>query len=186
MTVTNPSEIITRFLADADLLGEVIATGGDWSTPSPCEGWSAADVLDHIIDSERAFIGRYGIDLGPAPTGEPAQRWQAHLAVLRGILTDEVMAIEYDGLFGHTTVGETLRDFYGFDLLVHRWDIGTALGQRIELSPQELDRLEARVPEPGSKLYDFFYSPQVCKPPVPVAAGVPRQTEVLAKLGRRA
>lgn len=184
--MTNPSQIISRFLADAELLGAVVEAGGDWSAQSPCEKWNAAEVLDHVIDSERAFIGRYGIDLGPAPTGEPAERWRAHLAVLRTILTEEVLAIEYDGLFGHTTVGETLRDFYGFDLLVHRWDIGTALGQRIELSPEELDRVEARVPEPGTDLYEFFYSDSVCKPPVPVPADAPRQTQVLAKLGRRA
>lgn len=185
MTGTNPPQLITQFFADADRLGAVVAAGGDWSGASPCEGWTATDVLDHIISTQRRFFGQHGVDLGPEPGGEPIERWAAHVAGLRTAVTEELVATEFDGYFGRTTIGDTLRDFYGFDLVVHRWDLGTGLGQAVTFADAELERIESWLPEPGTAMYDAFYSEGICHPPLPVPDGAPRQTAVLAKLGRR-
>lgn len=184
MTIANPSSLVTQFLTDAELFGTVVAAGGDWSGASPCEGWTAADVLDHVISTERQFLGAH-TDLGPEPTGGPESRWQTHLAALHRTLTADLVATAYDGYFGPTTIGETLRDFYGFDLLVHRWDLGVALGREVELTDGELARIEARIPEPGDPRYAMFYSEGICGPPVPVPPAASRQSATLAKLGRR-
>ena len=184
-SISDPAQLIADFRAKAERFGAVVAAGGDWAGASPCEGWTASDVLDHVIDTERQFLEQHGVNLGARPTGEPARRWQAHWAALAPALTEQLVTTEYDGYFGRTTFGATLRDFYSFDLVVHRWDLGTALGQQVELSEAELAWVESRIPEPGSRLYDAFYSEGVLGKPVPVPAGASRQTAVLAKLGRR-
>lgn len=186
MPLTDPSQLIAQFLVDADRLGAVVAAGGDWSGASPCEGWTATDVLDHLISTERGFFSQHGVDLRAEPAGEPAERWRAHLAALRSVLTEDLVATEYDGYFGRTTVGESLRDFYAFDLLVHRWDLGTGLGQAVELTDEELERIEAMIPEPGAPMFEAFYREGICRDPLPVPAQASRQAAVLAKLGRRA
>lgn len=184
MLTTNPTGIIDQFLTDAARFGDVVAAGGDWDGASPCDGWAANDVLDHVIDTERDFLARHGSDLGDAPVGDPADRWSRHLTAVRAQLTADLVATGFDGHFGPTTVGDTLRDFYGFDLLVHRWDLGTALGHEIELSEPELERLEAAVPEPGTPLHAAFYSEGICKPALPMPPDATRQTRVLAAFGR--
>ncbi|WP_199583032.1 maleylpyruvate isomerase family mycothiol-dependent enzyme [Blastococcus sp. TF02-09] len=38
-----------------------------WGEPSPCEGWTAADVVAHMVDTQRDFLGQRGVELGAAP-----------------------------------------------------------------------------------------------------------------------
>ncbi len=46
------------FLNAADRFTDLVTTTTDWSAPSPCEGWSAADLLDHLVDTQRDYISR--------------------------------------------------------------------------------------------------------------------------------
>ncbi|WP_414690747.1 maleylpyruvate isomerase N-terminal domain-containing protein, partial [Nocardioides sp.] len=39
------------FLDAADRFTALVTATTDWSAPSPCEGWSAADVVDHVVDT---------------------------------------------------------------------------------------------------------------------------------------
>ncbi|MDP9391226.1 MAG: maleylpyruvate isomerase N-terminal domain-containing protein, partial [Actinomycetota bacterium] len=38
-----------------------------WGNPSPCGKWSAADVVGHLIGTQREFLATHGVDLGEAP-----------------------------------------------------------------------------------------------------------------------
>ena len=42
-------------------LTDIIAAVPDWSSPSPCEGWSALDVLDHVLMTQRGLLAERGI-----------------------------------------------------------------------------------------------------------------------------
>ena len=180
------TSLITQYLGDAARLGEVVRSGGDWSGSSPCAGWSAADVLDHVITTERDFLALHGAATGPTPAGAPTERWEAHLRLLRSVLTEELVTRCFEGWFGPTTVGATLQEFYGWDLLVHRWDLGRALGQEVRLSEEELDRIERYVPRPGDPKHEVFYSDGICASPVEAPPAATRQQRVLATLGRSA
>ena len=186
MSIDTHEQVIAQFRADADRFGAVVRSGGTWSGTSPCEGWTAVDVLDHVIETQRDFAAQHGVDLGPVPSGDPAERWAAHLATLLPALTPELLARGFDGYFGPTTVASTLENFYGFDLVAHRWDLGAGLGQEVTFSDAELDRLEAALPAPGTAHHEAFYSDGVVHAPLPVTPGASRQTVVLAALGRRA
>lgn len=38
-----------------------------WSEPSPCEGWTARDVVGHMVQTQRDFLTERGLALGTAP-----------------------------------------------------------------------------------------------------------------------
>lgn len=160
------------------------APAASWTNPSPCEGWTARDVLSHLIGTQRDFLAGRGIDLGAAPDldVDPAASWRDHAKRVLEVVDDEaVTSAEYDGHFGPTTIGETLEDFYVFDMVVHRWDIATSVGVGTELTEAELDRIESGAAGFGEALY----MDGVCKPGVEPPTDADRSQRVLAKLGRK-
>ncbi len=171
----------TTYAAQADRFTATVAAVPDWDAPSPCEGWTASDVVEHVVTTQRDFLTQH-TDLQAMPaTDDPRDLWAAHDAAVRAVLPS-VADTSYAGHFGPTTVGQTMATFYGFDLLVHRWDVARAAGLDDSLSDDELSIIEAMVPAFGEHLY----ADGICKPPVPVAEDAERQTRALAALGRRA
>ena len=171
------------FLNAADRFTDLVTTTTDWSAPSPCEGWSAADLLDHLVDSQRDYFSRMDQPVGDRPSGTPAEVWAAHLAAVRPVAADEsVRTREYDGFFRRTTIGATLDDFYGFDLVVHGWDLGSSQGRPTTFTDADLAALEAAFEGFG----DHAYDEGVFRRPVEVPADADRQTRLLARMGRRA
>ena len=156
-----------------------------WSAPSPCAGWSAADVVAHVVETQRDFLQTHGADLGEAPdvAADPAAAWRDHAKRVLEALADDAFAdTGYDGHFGPTTVGATLVQFYVFDMVVHRWDVARAAGLDARLTDEELDRVEAGADSFGPALY----MDGICRPGVEAPAGADRATRVLARLGREA
>ena len=186
-TDDHPTDVATDYrIADADLTAVLDAVGPDgWAAPSPCEGWTAADVVDHLIDAQRQFLAAHDLDAGPAPdvAADPVAAWRSHAGTVASLLDDPAVAAQpFDGHFGPTTVGETLSRFYVFDMIAHRWDVATATGQPATFTEAEMDRLETGMDGFGPALY----GDGVCKGGVEAPAGADRQTAVLARLGRRA
>ena len=158
---------------------------GGWEAPSPCEGWSARDVLRHLVETQRDFFREHGTDLGEAPDveGDPAAAWRHHAKQVTEVVADEaVLATPYDGHFGPTTVGGTFAQFYVWDMLVHRWDIARSVGADAGLTTAELDRIESGADSFG----EAIYMEGICRPGVAAAPQADRESRVLARLGRRA
>ncbi len=155
-----------------------------WNAASPCEGWTTADVVGHVVETEREFLGARGVDLGAAPdvAADPPGAWRDHAKRVQEALTDDVVATPYESVFGPSTVGAVFERFYVWDLLVHRWDVARAAGLDAGLTAAELDRMESGADGFGPALH----SDGVCAPAVEVPADADRATRVLARLGRRA
>lgn len=190
------STVLTRYSDLADHFGKVVDTlpADAWDAPSSCEGWSGRDVLRHVVGSQRDFLARQGLELDVPPRGDidadldadletdPVAAWHVHDEAMRRLLADEsVVAREYDGMLGRTTIGATMVAFYGFDLAVHGWDLARAAGRDEALTEAELDLIEAALPGFGDHLYDEG----VCQPAVATPEDADRQVRVLALLGRR-
>ncbi|WP_066912197.1 TIGR03086 family metal-binding protein [Millisia brevis] len=181
--MSTPSISETYYLlADgmSDVVGRV--TAAEWDAPSPCEGWTARDVLAHLIDTQREFLGRHGVDLPAAgDLSDPAAAWSSHVAAVRAALADPtVVAQQFETPFGAMTVGDALLQFYGFDLVAHRWDIAAVTDTPHRFSDTDLDSLEAAIAGWG----DTLYSEGVCARGPEAPADADRQTRVLAALGR--
>lgn len=165
-------------------LTAVVDSVADWSAPSPCDGWTALDVLDHLISTQRGLLAERGIDLDALPelALDPAGGWSAHYAQVRRRLADPaVSGLAYEGFFGPTTLGETMTRFYVFDMLVHRWDLARAAGGTTRFTDAELDRIEAAAESFGPMLY----ADGICRPGVTAPDGADRQARALAVLGRQ-
>ena len=82
-------------------------------------------------------------------------------AVLAALSADGVADRGFDGYFGPTTIGDTMANFYGWDLAVHAWDVARATGQDSPIDDAEARELAAgagtpdadsdAAPEPGSE-----------------------------------
>ena len=156
-----------------------------WSRPSPCEGWTAADVVGHLVETQRQFLTTHGVDLGEAPdvAADPAAAWRRHAErVAWAVSDDAVPAREFDGFFGPTTVGAAFEQFYVWDMVVHRWDVARAVGADAALTDEELDRIETGADSFGPALH----MDGICRPALDVPADADRRTRALARLGRSA
>lgn len=157
-----------------------------WESPSPCEGWSARDVVRHLVDTQRELFATHGVDLGDAPevTSDPAAAWRRHADRVAEVLADPaVPAIGFDGFFGPTTLGATLEQFYVWDMLVHRWDVARAAGTPPSdgfFTEAEADRVEQGADSFG----EAIYMEGICRPGVEAPAGAAREVRLLARLGR--
>jgi uncharacterized protein (TIGR03086 family) len=156
-----------------------------WDAPSPCQGWTARDVVGHIVRTQREMLTGHGVDLGDAPDleADPAGAWREHTDRVLGVLTDEALVGRaYDGHFGPTTVGATLEQFYVWDMYVHRWDLARAAALPASLTDAELDRVEQGADSFGEALH----MEGICGPGVRAGDDADRTTRVLARLGRTA
>lgn len=155
-----------------------------WASPSPCEDWSAADVVAHLMDAQRDFLVPHGVDLGDRPTSpaDVASAWRRHADLVGAALSDEALVSKaFDGFFGPTTVGETFERFYVWDMVVHRWDVARAVGAEADLTEAELDRIERGAEGFGEALH----MEGICRPALDASPDASRETRVLAVLGRR-
>lgn len=113
----------------------------DWDRPSPCEDWTALDVLGHLGTSLQM-----GSSLlrGEQPTwpdvgrpadlveGEPLAWWRDLAAEARAALDGADLDLVMDTPMGPRTVADRLA-FPAIDLYVHAWDIGTPAGVPVEI-----------------------------------------------------
>lgn len=169
--------------ANERLVAVLDSASGRWDRPSPCEGWTASDVVHHLIDTQRSFLADRGLLDTPGDAAEatdPRSAWRAHAELIAPVLSDvELMSTRYDGFFGPTTIGDTFVQFYVFDMLVHRWDVAVAVDGDTGLTEDELDLIERSAAGWG----DALYMDGICTR-IDVPAGADRTTRVLALLGR--
>jgi uncharacterized protein (TIGR03086 family) len=119
----------------------VRAADGKWDRPSPCDGWDARDVLEHVIGFHDVLLLR-PLGLKPQrPRDDPGRRWSLTLDRLAQVL-------RRDGLFEQVVevpaVGTnpsswldamTLVPRLSQDVLVHTWDLARAVGADDRLDP---------------------------------------------------
>ncbi len=170
------------------LAGRFTALVGDvpteaWDASSPCDGWSARDVVDHVVTSSTGFLGQF--DRAPElPEEDPEARWAAVRDAMQAALDDpEAASTEYDGAFGRTTLAETVDGFLCPDLLVHTWDIARATGlEQYEPMPaEEVERVHGRF----APLGDAIRRPGVFGAEVPVPEDASPQDRFLGFVGRQ-
>ncbi|WP_256840760.1 maleylpyruvate isomerase family mycothiol-dependent enzyme [Ornithinimicrobium cryptoxanthini] len=182
-TKTTHLDLSDLYRERAAAIGDLLATTQGWDAATPCEGWTVRDLVAHLIETQRDFLSQRGLEVSSVSLDDPRGAWAEHTASVQALLIDpEVGAREYDGYFGPATVAGTMATFYGWDLLVHRWDLARGLGTDERFSPEELDQIEAAIPGFGNALY----GPGICATPVDVPETESRQVRVLARLGRDA
>jgi uncharacterized protein (TIGR03086 family) len=153
-----------------------------WDAPSPCEEWSARDVVDHVVKTQGMFLGFVGGELAPGPP-DPAGAWASASAQTQAVLDDPQRAAqEFDGLMGRSSYADAVDRFLCTDLVVHGWDLATATGQGWTAAPEDLSKVRDVVASFG----DAARSPGAFGPELEAPADADEQTKVLALVGRKA
>ncbi|TQF74883.1 TIGR03086 family protein [Rhodococcus spelaei] len=156
-----------------------------WENPSPCEGWTARDVVRHVVETQSYPLTPAGLKLPAVPEVDvdPVGAWTQTRDAVLAILDDpELASREYEGQLGRTSVAATFGTFFCFDLVVHRWDLARATGSDEEIPADDLALARGFADQAGEQIR----TPGVCGPAVEVAAGANEQTRLLGWLGRRA
>lgn len=181
------TDVADRYRKLAAAMEERIAAVPDdrWSSPAPCEGWVARDVVQHLVDTPAIFFGM--VDQ-PAPSGGPSVDddpvgafTDARDAVQTALDDPAVADLPYEGFFGPSTFAEGVDQFLCADLVIHSWDLARATGQDERLDREEVHRLfEGMLP-----MDDMLRAPGAFGPKVEPPAGADEQTQLLCFLGRQ-
>lgn len=127
-----------------------------WSNESPCEGWTAADVVAHNVGMNHMISGFATGDGAPHAdhvlSDDPAGSWSESL-------DDLLAALDTDGALqtvAMTPWGELpVEKFLGFvwvDPLIHTWDLAVAVGQQPVLAADLVESGAARLERAGDSL----------------------------------
>ena len=181
------TDTAARYRTVADRFGEVVARvpPDAWDAPSPCEGWSARDVVRHLVDWIPAFLAAAGgpaIAPGPSVDDDPAGAWAAIDAGIRSFLDDPAAAsseIDHPYVGAHRLDDAVGRFFVG-DVLVHTWDLARAVGVDERLDPDAVhDMLVAIEAMDDALRVGGQYGPKVH-----VGPDADEQTRLIAFTGR--
>ena len=157
-----------------------------WDNPSPCEGWTARDVVGHLTEWIQGFFGAQGVHFPAVPSvqDDPVGAWESVQGAIADALSDpDLAAKQIDTPFGTRSLAETVDMIVVGDVFTHTWDLSRATGQSDVLDPEQLQRMIAgmgTIPEEAMRA-DGMFGPQI-----EVADDTDDQTRFLAYVGRRA
>jgi uncharacterized protein (TIGR03086 family) len=187
------NEIADRYRRHADAFeAKVAAVRSDqWTNPSPCEKWTARDVVDHII-SMHGYMLR-PVERSLPPLGDEAlAAFRTARAAVEEVLADPTLSGQQaDTPAGRMTVGEQIDQVVSDDLVLHGWDLARATGQDEAMDPADVDRLWAATSAIPPDLMERYRTPgafgpgvEVFGPEVAVPEDAPLQDRLLGLIGR--
>jgi uncharacterized protein (TIGR03086 family) len=178
------------FLRAVDLFdGRVRAAPATaWSSPSPCEGWTAQDVLAHLVANLRALRvtidgGDFFASFGQPVEGDTVDAWRQERAGATGLLENAAArSVEHVVVGGNPVPLAAIVDGLMRDLVIHTWDLARAVGGDEHLP----DDLVAEATEAMKMVTEASRGPGLYGHEVPAPPGADAQTTLLALSGRTA
>lgn len=153
------TDIADRYRKLADQMeAKIAAVGQDqWDNASPCEGWTARDVVEHVVGTPTMFLGFIGQTVPegqPAVADDPLGAFRHVRAAVQSALDDPELAQQgYDAFMGPSTFEKGVDDFISADLVMHQWDLARATGQDETLDADEVARVHSALEQiPGEAL----------------------------------
>jgi uncharacterized protein (TIGR03086 family) len=152
-----------------------------WTSASPCDGWSAADVAEHVVAVHRQPLTAIGADIESDPSPSLLDRWMKTTERFVHAMSDpELAGRQVAGPMGTVAFKQLAGSIVLHDLLVHTWDFAIATGQLAALDVESAQTALERM-QPMSEL---IRGPGMFGPEVPVADDADVQTRFLCFVGR--
>jgi uncharacterized protein (TIGR03086 family) len=182
------SDIAERYARIAGIFSERVhaVPPEAWDNPSPCEDWTARDVVGHLTGWILPFFSSQGVEFPPVPSVEddPVGAWDVVQAVLANALPNpDIAARQLETPFGPQSFAETVDTLVIAELFTHGWDLSRATGQSDVFDPEQLQRMISGM---GTLPEEVMRAPGMFGPPIDVEDDVDDQTRFLAYVGRRA
>ncbi len=153
----------------------------DFERPSPCEGWSAGDLVDHTIGAVVLVGDLVGGPAGDDPSLDRLSRFDRAHGALRAKVTDpELAATVADSPFGKLALKQLVSSIVVHDLLVHTWDLARATGGDERLDDDLVAHTYASMAPLDSVLREHGFAEKLAAPD-----GADPQVELLCFLGRQ-
>jgi uncharacterized protein (TIGR03086 family) len=140
------SAMADRYRRRADDFERTVAAVApdQWSNPSPCEKWTARDVVNHIVPMQGYMLRPLGRWLSPAPSvqDDPLAAFRGARADVEAVLDDlDLARAECDTPTGTMTVEDQIDQVVSDDMSQHGWDLARATGQDDTIDPEDVERL---------------------------------------------
>lgn len=175
-----PRDIVGRFEAVAAGFTAEVLRVTDWDAATPCAGWAASDIVNHILTWYPTNLRNADIDL--EVTGDtPAARWFSFVAAVRTLLTDDrATATFHSGPDEGRTVTQATNGFLLPDIFMHTWDLARSQGRDVVLDADYAARNLAGLQSMGEALQE---TGQFGPPVTPPADATPGE-QLMAYVGR--
>ena len=185
--MTRQNEVAERHLRACEGFGGAVAAAdGRWDRPSPCTEWKAREVLEHVIGFHDVLLLRPMGAKPVRPRDDPLERWRLTHEALRSLFALPGL---FDGPIDVPAVGNNsptqldaapLVAALTQDVLVHTWDLASAVEADNRLDPELCDRFVAQLSaDPQALVASGMFGPAV-----DVSTDANSQTRLLASLGR--
>jgi uncharacterized protein (TIGR03086 family) len=158
----------------------------DWDNPSPCEGWTARDVVGHLTEWIPGFFAGQGVEFPAVPSvaDDPLGAWLVVQGRIAAVLADpELAATPISTPFSTQSLADTVDMIVTGDVFTHTWDLARATGQDEALDPDQLQRMVVAM---GSMPEEALRADGMFGPALEAPADADDQTRFLAYVGRRA
>ena len=156
----------------------------DWDAPAPVDGWTARDVVGHLVEWFPDFLrSATGLELdrGPAVSVDPVAAWQVHSDAVQRVLDGPLAATPFDHQYvGTMPLPAAVDRFYTADVFMHTWDLARATGQDERLDPETCADLLGGM----QGMEEVLRSSGQYGPAVPVPGDADVQTRMLGFIGR--
>ena len=155
-----------------------------WSNAAPCEGWTARDVVRHLVEWVPFFFSRAAIELPVSVSvdDDPAKAWAQLRDALQAKLDDPTSVeaeIDIEPV-GRHTVAAAIEQFVTGDIVVHMWDLAKAAGVDATIDHEMAVRMLA----PMSAIGDMLVASGHYKQAVPVPDSASVEDKLIAATGR--
>ncbi len=190
------SEIADRYRRRADAFERKVAAvrSDQWNAPSPCEKWTARDVVGHIIDMHAVVLHHLDRRLSAAPpvAVDPLAAFRSARADVEAILDDPSLASRVcDTPTGTMTAAEDIDAIPGSDLPLHGWDLARATGQDDTIDPADVEHHWSAITALPADLLEQYRTPgafgpgvEIFGPEVRVGTDASPQNRLLGLIGR--
>lgn len=183
--------VYTKALYGLDHYARLAPDPAAWDRPSPCEGWTARDVLGHVIALQRNMASSIA---GGEPAYDPFHSRPAEyagddpLATWRSTMDAMLEALDHPDVihrevvtFGRSTEVDKMIAFNVADTTIHSWDLARTFGVDDRIDPALVGRVLTQMERVGDKMR----GPGIFGPAIEVGPDADDQTRFLAISGRR-
>ena len=149
-----------------------------WASPSPCEGWTARDVVAHIVGFPTWGIPSSVSEvLGDQPIVDdnPLSGFRRLREAVQRVLDDPTSP---------TDVVDYLDQALSIDLAQHWWDLAKATGQDATMDSDEVEILWTTLSPMSPDWWTWQHDNGYYAPAVTVPEDAPLQDRVLGLIGR--